>query len=335
MKNKSRTILAGLIVALIVVGCKSDELFYSNVMKSDVFYQVYSDTSFDFLWVLDNSGSMKPHRDFIRDNMQNFVNILTSRKAVDYQMSVTDTDMFSHNGSLVAGAGGIKVVKSKESKNPIADFASIVNNVVDSPTSFWEQGLEAGYQAVYQYGSQFSRSGVPLVVIMVSDEEDYSCQSNCFGVEPEHNPDWVAFPVSRYKDYFKGKKKAESSYVHFFPIIGQAGHPCSPASYGLRYESVAEGVDEGKSGNIAFSGSICPSELAASYNKIAQIIADRGAVFPLSSHSSGRGINLYVDSVLIPFSPDNYIYDAALNAIVFTGAVPKKGSIIEVTYSEK
>src|SRR4051812_19651910 len=104
MKNTIRlSVAAFLLVLLGVGGCKTDDMFYSNVLRSDVFYQLYSDSSFDFLWVMDNSGSMKSHRDFVRDNLQNFVNIMTSRKAVDYQMAVTDTDMFSHNGALVAG----------------------------------------------------------------------------------------------------------------------------------------------------------------------------------------------------------------------------------------
>jgi hypothetical protein len=339
MKTTIRKFFLGITVAALVLGgCKSDDTFYSNVLRSDVFYQLYSDTSFDFLWVMDNSGSMRPHRDFVRDNMQTFVNILTSRKAVDYQMAVVDTDMFSHNGALVSG-GGKTVVKSKESANPIADFAAIMNAVSDSPTSFWEQGLESAYQAIYQHKSEFSRNGVPLVVVFLTDEQDYSCAEDCFGVEPENNTDWVPFPTSRYVDFFKNAKKSESTDLHVFPIIGMDGHPCSVASYGTRYTEVATSIDEGednlKGGAVGESGSICSSELKESYENIARIISDRGAIFHLSSPATGTGINIFVDGTLVPYSPDNYLYDAESNSIVFTGAVPKKGSIIEVTYAEK
>jgi hypothetical protein len=328
--------LVAFILSLVMLGgCKSEDTFYSNVMRSDVFYQLYADTSFDFLWVMDNSGSMKTHRDFVRDNLGTFVNIMTSRKAVDYQMAVTDTDIFSHNGALVAGTGGVTVVKSKESSNPIADFASIINNVSDSPTSFWEQGLESAYQAIYQHKSEFSRPGVPLVVVMMTDEQDFSCADQCFGVEPENNLTWVPFPTSRYIDFFKNVKKSESTDLHVFPIIGIEGHPCVVASNGTRYAEVAAGIDEGDKGAVGLSGSICSSELRQSYENIAQIVADRGAVFYLSAHASGAGINIFVDGVLVPFAPENYVFDAALNAIVFTGAVPKKGAVIEVSYSEQ
>ncbi len=327
---------AVLAVLLGLAGCKSEDTFYSNVMRSDVFYQLYSDSSFDFLWVMDNSGSMRPHRDFVRDNLQTFINILTSRKAVDYQMAVADTDVFSHNGALVTGTGGIKVVKSTVSSNPIADFASIINNVSDSPTSFWEQGMESAYQAIYQHKADFSRPGVPLVVVVMSDEEDYSCAENCFGVEPENNTDWVPFPIARYTDFLKNVKKAENTDVHFFPIIGMQGHPCTVASYGARYNSIASAIDEGEKGSaVGKVGSICSSELKESYENIARIIGDRGAIFHLSSRASGSGINIFVDGVLIPYAPENYLFDVETNSIVFTGAVPKKGSIIEVTYAEK
>ncbi len=339
MKTTIRASIIGSLIGMLgFVGCKSEEAFYSNILRSDVFYQLYDDTSFDFLWVMDNSGSMKAHRDFVRDNLSTFVNILTSRKAVDYQMSVVDTDLFSHNGQLVTGAGGITVVKSTASANPIADFASIINNVSDSPTSFWEQGLESAYQAIYQHKAEFSRPGVPLVVVMLTDEQDWSCADQCFGVEPENNTNWIPFPVSRYVDYFKNVKKAEDTDLHVFPIVGIENHPCVVASYGTRYAEVAAGIDsdpDGDKGSVGDTRSICSSEIRESYENIARIIADRGAVFQLSSAASGSGINIFVDGVLVPFSPENYVFEAETNSIVFTGAVPKKGSIIEVTYAEK
>jgi hypothetical protein len=336
MKNKIHfSLVASVLVLLGVGGCKGEEFFYSNVLRSDAFYQLYDDTAFDFLWVVDNSGSMAPHRAFVRDNLQTFVNIMTSRKAVDYQMAVVDTDMFSHNGALVTGTGGVSVVKSTQSANPIADFASIINNVTDSPTSFWEQGLESAYQAIYQHKSEFSRPGVPLVVVFLTDEQDYSCADQCYGVEPENNADWIPFPVSRYSDYFKNVKKSEKTDLHVFPIIGIEGHPCVVASYGTRYTDVATSINNSEEGVVGESRSICGSEIRESYENIAKIIADRGSVFKLSSQASGSGINVFVNGVIVPYSPENYEYDADTNSIIFTGAVPKKGSVIEVSYSEK
>lgn len=324
------TILSG-IALMVLTHCKSEEGFYTNVLRSDVYTQLYAVHDYDFLWVFDNSGSMASRRAYVRDNMQNFINILNGRKAVNFQMAVTDTDFFTHAGNLVAGTGGITVVKSATSSNPVLEMAGIINNVTDSMTSFWEQGLESAYQAVAVHKSEFSRPGVPLVVIILSDENDFSCKDNCFGVEPENNPNWVPWDVSRYIDYFKNVKASENSHAEIFPIVGMGSGSCTVASYGARYEQVMNGV-----GGYGISGSICASELPAAYANIAKVLADRGIRFPLSSAASGSGITVFVNSIVVPYSADNgWIYEAETNSIVFTGnAVPTNGATIEVTYNQ-
>lgn len=329
-----KLILGLLFITVVLISCSEQTKFYSNVLRSDVFYQLYDEQSLDFLWVFDNSGSMKPRRDFVKDNMQTFINILTSRKAIDFQMAVTNTDMFSYGGDLVKSQSGLEVVKSSSSLNPAADFASIVNNIEDTPTSFWEQGLESTYQALYKHGKKFTRDGVPLVIIILTDEEDYSCQDNCFGPEPENNSNWIPFPVTRYYEFFVNYKKAENSEVYVFPIVGIPEGKCEVASVGSRYIDVVESIREMDSDNPSLAGGICNEEIKDSYQNIAKIMSDRGVVFKLSDIASGNGISVYVDGVLVPYSPDNYIFDSSSNSIVFTGAIPKKGSIIEVTYEK-
>lgn len=322
--------IALLLVTLVTTQCRQDDGFYSNVLRSDVFFQTYLDHKYDFLWVFDNSGSMQSRRDFVKDNMQTFLNILNSRKAIDFQMAVVTTDLFNDNGALVQSPGGMKVVKSAESANPVADMASIINNISDSPTSFWEQGLENAYQAIFQHRAEFSREGVPLVVIFLTDEEDWSCKDDCIGVEPENNPDWKAWPMSRYIDFFKNVKKAENTDIHVFPIVGVDAELCDVASLGTRYMQLEAALTD-----ISVSGSICNSDLRTSYENIAHTIADRGVRFLLSSKSSDRGINVFVNGELVPYSAENYVFEQESNSIIFTGAIPKNGAIVEVTYAQQ
>lgn len=328
-KTLARFCVVTALAMLFTVGCRQTDSFYSNVLRSDVFYQVYEEHKFDFLWVIDNSGSMAPRRQVVRDNLQQFVNILGNKKAVDYQMAIVTTDMFSQSGDLVANASGLRVVKSETSKDPIADFASIINNVVDTPTSFWEQGLESAYQALYKHKDEFSRPGVPLIMIIMSDEDDYSCKDNCYGVEPEHNASWKPFSINRYVQYFQNVKKAENTDMFVFPIVITDADTCDFTSIGLRYMKVAEDV-----GGLSVSGSICDSKFYDSMLNVAKVIADRGSKFKLSTPSSGQGINVFVNQQLVPYSPDNYVYDQPTNSIIFTGAVPPKGAIVEVTYNQ-
>lgn len=320
--------------------CNSGNRLYSNVLRSDVFVQTYAENKYDFLFVFDTSGSFKPRRDYVKNNMSQFLGILNSRKAVDYQIAITTVDMFgginppladSHGvrGNLVASDSGLKVVKST-SANPAADFDAIMANIVESNTSFWEQGLEAAYQTVLKHGSEFSRPGVPLVIIFMSDSDDWSCKDQCWGEQPETNTHWVAYPMSRYKDYFQTFKSNENSELFVFPIVGLSNSLCDVEFPGSRYMELQASL-----GGASVSGSVCDSELSNSFNGVAQILADRGAVFKLNSLATGSGISVAVDQQLVPFAPENYVYDSSINAIVFTGMFPRKGSVIEVIYSER
>jgi len=309
--------------------CRQDETFYVNTFRADVFYQEYEDRQYDFLWVFDNSESMRPRREFVVDNLQGFLSILNSRKAIDYQMAMVTTDFFNDNGALVKDTSNRDVVKSASSSNPVGDLAGIINNIQDSSTSFWEQGLESAYQAIYQHGADFSRVGVPLIVVFLTDENDFSCKDDCFGPEPENNTTYQRWEMDRYINYFRQAKASQNVDLAVFNIVGMNLTDCALASVGTRYIQLQEAI-----GGYGASGSVCNSQLKDSYENIARQIANRGSVFTLSKKTSGLGLAVYVNQVLVPFSTDNYVFDTELNAIIFTGAAPKTGSIIEVTYSE-
>ncbi|MCB0405346.1 MAG: hypothetical protein KDD51_11220 [Bdellovibrionales bacterium] len=329
--KQSISLVSVALCLLMTARCSQDTRFTSNVLKSDVFTQLSANSQYDFLWVLDNSNSMIPVRTQVVDNLNIFLQILNSRKAIDYRMAATTTDYISHAGALVSNTNGLRVVTSG-SVDPIGDFASIVNNVQNTATSFWEQGLESAYKAVQNQGSLFMRTGVPLIVIFLTDEDDYSCQANCFGEEPETNPNDVVYPTSRYINFFKDGLAAGGTSVMMFPIVGDPEtSSCTPYSYGLRYMEVQTALESGQ------SGSICPAEVMESYNNIARVIADLGVRFPLSNQASGSNIAVYVDNVEIPYSEDDgYVYEASTNSIVFTGnSIPQNGQTIEILYTEQ
>lgn len=317
-----------ILLGLVVIGCKQSPRFYTNAFRADIRVQLYDEHKYDFLWCLDNSGSMASRRAFIRDNIQKFIGIMNTRKAVDYQMAVVTTDFFNDGGGLVSDPSGKTVVKSTDS-DPVGDFAAIVGNIKGSKTDFWEQCLESVYQAVYQHRGEFSRTGVPLNVIIVSDENDWSCKDDCWGEQPEANTNWKSWPVERYSKYFTNVKASENSEVNIFPIVGLDDEQCAVASLGSRYIDVASAV-----GGLSVSGSICNSQFKQSYEAIARIIADRGVRFPLDRPSDGRGISVFVDRVLVPYGDDGWVFEPETNSIVFMGRIPSKNSVVVITYSE-
>ncbi len=322
---------------LVLARCADKQSFYANTQASDTFVQLYNVDSYDFLWVLDNSPSMDPKRQYVADNIQSFLTVLNSRKAVDYQMAVTNVDWFTTAGALITATGGLNVVKST-SASPSADFAAIVNTITDTNTSFWEQGLISAYAAINNSGSTFIRNGVPLVVILMSDDDDWSCKqmssgiTSCSGIQPENNPDAILYDTGYFLSFFENYKKPQNTDVTVFPVVGMANSDCVVERVGTRYQEIAQ-----KMGGFSKSGSICLSDIGTSMNNIAQTLADRGTTFPLSQQSNGEGIQVYVNSVLIPYSQDNgWTYDSTTNSVIFNGSsVPANGAVISVNYSEQ
>jgi hypothetical protein len=302
--------------------------FYRTETHADLFVQESIDREYDFLWVMDNSDSMKDKRDFVRDNLSAFVRRMNARKQIEYRMAMTTTDFFTGQGDLVRGPNGQAYV-SNQSADPNADFAAMIDGIEESSTTFWEQGLESAYQALSLHGSEFLRPDAPLILVFLTDEDDYSCQDHCWGVEPEHNPDWLRFPVQRYVSFFHDLKTASASETLMFPIIGTAGGSCTSITEGKSYLLTQELLGTGK------SGSICPADLAKSYQNIAALISDRGYRFNLTQKASASGMRVEVNGVLVPVSSDQgYVYDEETNSILFNGdAVPSTGSQIVVTYA--
>ncbi len=346
MKKKFLVTLSLVCLALPSSNCRQEDPFYSNVLRSDVYIQLYDNHKYDFLWVFDNSDSMSDKRNYVRDHMANFLTVLNGRKAVAYNMVISTTDYFTDAGKLIKSPTGLEVVRS-ESVDPVADFASIINNVANSGTSFWEQGLESAYHALLNNGSKFMRKGVPLVIIVVSDENSYDCDleksskggiPGCFGGPPEKTESdrvLVFHPTSRYVDYFRDIKKNEKSHTLIFPIIGLETSRCideanGQGSVGKRYREVQQAIGAGAIGGI------CDDQLPKSYENIARVIADRGVRFTLSSPASGHGISVFVNEQTVPYSKfDGFIYEEETNSIIFSGkAIPKNGDLIEVLYSE-
>ena len=107
MKHLTK-ILFCLSVVLGMTHCTSKESVYSNLLRSDVFVQTYAENKYDFLFVMDTSGSFADRRAYVRDNLQTFLNILGSRKAADYQIAVTTLDMFGGVNPALPDSKGVR-----------------------------------------------------------------------------------------------------------------------------------------------------------------------------------------------------------------------------------
>lgn len=147
----------------------------------------------DILWVIDNSSSMQPLQDSLRNNISAFIEQI-SLSELDYSIGLTSTSIcptsepadlsartcpqenqsgkLNHRGSLV-GENGQKVLKKGDAQL-VQKFRQRAN--LGTTGSSFEHGLSA-VRAVVQksltgQNEDFIRSDAFLSVIVVSDEED-------------------------------------------------------------------------------------------------------------------------------------------------------------------
>jgi|GEM_PF-1199522 len=302
----------------------------------DSFLQDQFTERYDFLWVVDNSGSMSNIRAQMSQILTDFSTVLESRRSLDWQMAVTITDHHAFGGNLIASSTGVRVVK-RDTVNASLEWASVIQRIVNTGFSGWEQGLESAHASIANYANEFSRINTPLVVVYLSDEQDFSCQENCnnFSGLPENQTGWTAFPTSRYVDQFAQHKMQNNGNVIVYPIVHLlplgGANPCDDnyGTQGGRYMAVQEGVATGQ------SLSLCSPELAASFNTVAQLTANLGICFTLTrTLLSQMGMEVRVDGALVPnSSQQGYVYESALNHVCFNGSyVPDNGSTVSVKY---
>lgn len=132
----------------------------------------------DFLWVIDNSGSMQQEQNNLASNFSTFIQGFLA-KNVDFKMAITTTDTSGSGanakcGKIVSGSD-TKLTTSKADQNEsqfITDFETLIK--VGTNGSGSEQGLKASHCFANTTGVNFLRPEAYLAVIYVSDEEDQS-----------------------------------------------------------------------------------------------------------------------------------------------------------------
>jgi len=276
---------------------------FSVIMTAFLFLGARSEAgppkSWSVLWVIDNSGSMQSQRATLAKKGGEFIRRLQSQGVRDFRMAITTTDFVTLEGALIHTADGKSLVDSS-SADPAADFAALVNAVADSPTSFWEQGLESAYKAIELHGNVFLKDGAPLAVIYVSDEDDYSCEKDCFGVEPEHNPNWKPYPLERYLLAFSELRAKRNIQATVFPIVGVLEGVCAVASYGVRYAKVRSQVG-------GLTASICPVEFEKSLVTVAEY---------MTSTDAPTAPTVLVNPIVLPDAQERVPYTADLSPFV-------------------
>ena len=144
----------------------------------------------DILWIIDDSPSMSPKQQRVKDNFVSFMNFLSDQQ-IDYHLGVVTTDTFdaARSGKLVNAAALAKPwIDQQSAPDGGAPVAFVKNASVGIAGSGDEKGLLAGMLALtaplelvgpagFNCTSTecFLRPDAQLYTIVVSDEEDSSC----------------------------------------------------------------------------------------------------------------------------------------------------------------
>ncbi|MGQ0507720.1 MAG: choice-of-anchor D domain-containing protein [Myxococcaceae bacterium] len=317
----------------LVVGLSGEGI--TKPTQTDRFFQD-ARSQVDVLFVIDNSGSMMEEQQSLG---QNFAAFLTAAQAaqVDYRIGVTTTGIESSPGGWSSCPGGVEGgeagrlfpvngssprIITPTTQNAAQVFAA---NVQVGWCHWNEQGLEGAYRALSTPLANsaddpstaeasdgnlgFLRPNAKLVVLFVTDEDDFSPQ-----------------PVAFYETFFRSLKGNEPSLLSLSAIVGPENLATCPtaSSTGSRYLQLARatgGVTE----------NICTPNWAESLKNISNNTFGPKRRFPLTQRPADPAQIVVVRDGQVVSS--GYTYDATNNAVVFDESAPLSlGAEIDITY---
>ncbi|MBM4391291.1 MAG: hypothetical protein FJ090_09225 [Deltaproteobacteria bacterium] len=280
----------------------------TRLSDMETFYQEDGNLTVEFLWVMDNSGTMSEEQEVVVAGLGVFVDVLESFGA-DWQIGVTTTDVTSGGGLIQSG------ILTPLGADVEAAFASALE--VGKAGSIEEAGLEAMRLATSEPllsgdNAGFIRDGAGLSVVIVSDEDDQS-----------------PLAISEYEAHLAALKGAQAARVSV--VVGDLPAGCATsyaaADAGERYRTIS--TDTG-----GHSDTICRRDFTPTMKALALNGLGLTDTFNLAVVPEVGSIRVTVDGVRVYQRPENgWSYDPGANAIIFDGyAIPGPGSQVVVEY---
>jgi hypothetical protein len=223
----------------------------TNPFQVDMFSQ-QATAKVDVLWMIDNSGSMAPKQAKVKADFQAFIQQLTTpganQEVVDYHIGVVTTDTYdpSQSGKLQNPGhlskpwiGNYDTCLASASCDPVAEFQTMAS--VGTIGSGDEKGLLAAEMAltpplVDMDNAGFMRPEASIAIIMVSDEDDSSCEpiqqntegclESAIGADPNGYGD-IAFYGRLFREL---KGYGNEQYVSLSAFVGDSEDVTIPAS---------------------------------------------------------------------------------------------------------
>jgi len=258
----------------------------------------------DVLWVIDNSGSMNQFQTNLSTNISSFMNAFAGTGA-DYNMAVITTDRYTFGTILTPMTPNVETELSN----------LVMTGIMGSGM---EKGIEMSFRSLSSAsaagpGGSFFRQDATLVVIYVSDEQDWS------------SPGW-----SNYINFFDNIKPP-GQFVPYGVISDVPGGCQYTMSNGLQ-RTLQPGL--GYWDLIDHYGgawySICAQDWGVQLQDLAGEVTGRRMFELDESDPIEETIEVTVNGQVTT----DWEYDATLNAVIFAdGHVPEEGQSIVIDYA--
>lgn len=275
-----------------------------------------ADPQADFVWVIDNSGSMKNAQAAVSNAAATFFDKLGD-KHLDYRLTAITTD------SSTLRSGWTTSQTTFESQVKPGTKGS---------------GTEAGihYGNIVANNSSNFRSGAKVVFIMVSDEADhYECKN---GGKRSSDPQNDVPPCDGGSSYDMTDNVFKNNGYKVYSLIGldSSGNPSACTGDNAKainnsgwpaYKNLATTTG-------GFATSICSSNFESAMNSMVSSVAASSSSYVLSKTPISSTLVVKVNGATIAKDSSNgWVYDASSNSIIFSGtAYPAEGASISVTY---
>ena len=278
----------------------------------------------DFLWVIDNSGSMADDQEKLAENFETFINQFANKnQSIDFKMGIITTDNTSNHltssfGSSLLRSNKLNFIETFKTKIKVGDKGS---------------NIECGLGMSLKFSKEnpsWVRNKAYLFVIYISDENDHSsnpnesplCRSNSANSEADQHSNAKA---EKYFQVFDALKP--SMLFKAFAVVNL--HPVNwRGRKGKRYIKLAE-LSGGKSYDIKSDFSTILQDFGSQVAKIA-------SQFQLKYPAQEGTVEVFIDGVPAPQGGWSYLSNQRAIRFIDGFFAKKQGkSTIKVTYRTK